>query len=236
MRKYPFVLSIPKAGGHLILKMLSLFPEPPPCQWSDHVISFGMRNPLYFDSSVMKILLVRDLRDVFVSLVYWFDAQIEDGLIKRHLASKQKGIDELIQHWKTCSFDEKLTIVLEDGEKSLYYSRFMEENIEEMCHLLNVQNTYVIHFEDLVGPKGGGTLEKQWESIYFFASLFSIELTQEKVEEIGEKMFGNSYPSDFNRTFRKGKIGGWKDAFSEKNLQIFNARYGHFQQALGYFK
>ncbi len=75
----PVVLSVPKSGGHLVLKMLSLFPEPTECQWADHIVSCGVRNPLSYDPEAEKVIIVRDLRDAFVSLVYWFDDQIYDN-------------------------------------------------------------------------------------------------------------------------------------------------------------
>ena len=75
--EHPVVLSVPKSGGHLALKMLSLFPETPKGRWADHIVNCGVRNPLFYNSETPKVIIVRDLRDVFVSLVYWFDAQIE---------------------------------------------------------------------------------------------------------------------------------------------------------------
>jgi len=120
--EHPVVLSVPKAGGHLVLKMLSLLPEAPKGRWADHIVNCGVRNPMFYNSETPKVIIVRDLRDVFVSLVYWFDAQVEEGLINRHLAAKRKGLRELIQYWRGCSFDEKLRIVLEDGQENLYYS------------------------------------------------------------------------------------------------------------------
>ena len=216
LRKYPYVLSIPKSGGHMVLKMMHLFPEKPVCHWSDHILSFGLRNPLYYDSKVVKILLVRDLRDVFVSLVYWFDRQVDEGLIKRHLAAKRKGIDDLIKEWKELNFDEKLTRVLKDEEGTLYYNGFMMENIREACNLLEVKNTHLFHYEDLVGLKGGGTQEAQLDAILEFASIFSIELSVKEAEKIGEDMYGNSYPSD--GPFGKGRLARGKSTIMKRIL------------------
>lgn len=232
--KSPYVLSIPKAGGHMVLKMMTLFPDPPQCQWSDHVIAYGMRNPLYYDSEVMKLIMVRDLRDVFVSLVYWFDAQLEAGLLKRHMAAKRKRIDDLIEQWNGYSMDEKLRIVLEDGKENLYYSGFMTENIEEACRLLKLENNFVFHFEELVGPRGGGDQIAQWDGIRRFAQFFSIELSDIEIQEIGIQMFGTDYESVHDRTFRKGQIGSWKEHYSSENLALFESKYALFQKELGY--
>ena len=234
--KRPVVLSVPKAGGHLALKTLSLFPETPKGQWADHIVNCGVRNPLFYDSETPKVIIVRDLRDVFVSLVYWFDAQIEEGLINRHLAAKRKGLRELIQHWRNCSFDEKLRIVLEDGQENLYYDGCMRENIEEACVLCDEKNTQVIRFEDLVGPKGGGNVESQKECIRQFAAVFSQDLKEKQVEEISQKMFGTAHPTEFDQTFRKGQIGAWKSHYNEKNLLLFYMRYGRYQKAFGYIQ
>ena len=140
--KTPLVLSIPKSGGHLVLNMLYAFPNIPDCQWADHLVHCGIRSPKLDDLETVKILIIRDLRDVFISLVYWFDAQIEEGLINHHVIAKKNGLKERIKYWKGCSFDEKLHIVLEDGDQSLYYNGFMRENFEEAYHLLNKKNTF----------------------------------------------------------------------------------------------
>lgn len=224
----PLVLSVPKAGGHLALEMLYLFPNIPDCQWADHLVHCGIRNPRLDDSKSTKILIVRDLRDVFISLVYWFDGQVKEGLINRHVIAKRKGLRERIQYWRGCSFDEKLRIVLEDGEQSLYYDGFMRENIEEGCRLLNRENIVVIRFEDLVGPKGGGNKERQHAAIRRIALSLEQELKEDQVETIGEKMFGAS------TTFRKGQIGSWEGKYNESNLLLFYLRYGRYQKAFGY--
>lgn len=226
--KVPLVLCVPKAGGHLALKMLKLFPEVPDCQWADHLIHSGAQNPLLRDEGATKILIVRDLRDVFVSLVYWFDDQVQEGLINRHLASKRKGLRERIQHWRGCSFDQKLRIVLEDGDGSLYSSGFMRENIEEGCRLMEEPNVLVVRFEDLVGPRGGGSAEAQQGVIRRVAQELSQKLSEEEIEEIGKGMFGTS------QTFRKGQIGSWEGNYSPENLLLFYMRYGRYQKSFGY--
>ncbi|MCB1110109.1 MAG: hypothetical protein KDK64_03945 [Chlamydiia bacterium] len=230
----PLVLSVPKAGGHLVLKMLSLFPEPPECVWADHIVSHDMEELSLEDAKVSKVIIIRDLRDVFVSLVYWFDAQVAEGLVNRHLAAKRKGLRERIQHWRSCSFDEKLQIVLEDGAESFYYEGFMRENIEQACHLLKGEKTQVMRFEDLIGVQGGGSQEAQEECIRRFAEVFSQSLSEEEVKRVSDKTFGKTHASAFDRTFRKGQIGSWKEHYNEKNLLLFYMRYGRYQKLLGY--
>jgi hypothetical protein len=235
-KKLPIVVSIPKSGGHFSLKMLTLFPKEVQFEWADHLTAGGAHHPLLDDVQAQKVLIVRDLRDVFVSLVYWFDAQIKEGMINKHVATKIKGLRDIIQHWRTLSFDEKLKIVLEDGEESLYQSGFMRENIEAALQLLEKENVQMIRFEDLIGPQGGGTATAQADCIKRFASLFRLDLSETQIQEIGKKTFGKTHPSKFDRTFHKGKIGEWKSHYNDKNLLLFYMRYGRYQKAFGYIE
>ncbi|MDR3647105.1 MAG: hypothetical protein P4L22_06200 [Candidatus Babeliales bacterium] len=87
-----------------------------------------------------------------------------------------------------------------------------------------------IKFENLVGPKGGGTLEKQLAEIKKIAHHLGKHLSDKEIKEVAKNLFGES------NTFRKGKIGSWKKHFNDDHKNHFKRLAGSLLINLGYEK
>lgn len=87
-----------------------------------------------------------------------------------------------------------------------------------------------IRFEDLIGPKGGGSLEVQIETIKKIANHAGIEITDKKIESVTKNLFGGTF------SFRRGQIGGWKRYFTEDHKKAFKEVAGQLLIDLGYEK
>ena len=74
-----------------------------------------------------------------------------------------------------------------------------------------------LRFEDLVGERGGGTRSAQLEALERLVELSGG--SDRDPAAIAEEIFGGS------STFRKGKIGGWRDSFAELHHDLL-AREG----------
>jgi hypothetical protein len=66
-----------------------------------------------------------------------------------------------------------------------------------------------VRFEDLVGERGGGSAALQRQALAGLARLAGAETGD--LDRIAERMFGGS------STFRKGRIGGWRDSFGPEH-------------------
>ena len=77
---------------------------------------------------------------------------------------------------------------------------------------------YTTKFESLVGLKGGGTDEAQQQEILNIARHIGIKLQQKDVEEIANNIFGDMW------TFRKGKIGAWREEFTPEQRLLFKEK------------
>ncbi|HEY2810415.1 MAG TPA: sulfotransferase domain-containing protein [Rhabdochlamydiaceae bacterium] len=227
-------VSIPKSGTHLLVKLFKLMTDCsyvggwngrlteaqvdnlllnvdftknyPFCHANEpHYLNFAKKHPEY-----VKLFQIRDLRDALVSAAFYFEAELE----------------ELGCH----TFDEKLAFVL---TSNTVYSNWVENNVKLFSTWISLPNTYVIRFEDLVGEKGGGSGEKQKETITWIHSLLNKDLSQEKLDWIIDHLFG--FPGDkVSWSFRKGYVGDWKLYFQEHHKRLFNQRWGKYQQTLGY--
>jgi hypothetical protein len=94
------------------------------------------------------------------------------------------------------------------------------------------KNFMVVRFEDLVGEKGGGSAQKQLETVMKIGQHINSPLTPEKALDIIRKLFGGTW------TFREGQIGGWKKYFTPTVMRAFKSRKGLMQLLvdLGYEK
>ncbi len=73
----------------------------------------------------------------------------------------------------------------------------------------------LIKFEDLIGEKGGGSTEKQLQTIMEIGQHLGVKMTEQKTQETVNKLFGGTW------TFREGQIDSWKNYFTPKIKQAF---------------
>lgn len=117
------------------------------------------------------------------------------------------------------------------GGMALEFNNFKEtipRNIKEAKKWLHDPKILVIRFEDLVGEKGGGSKEKQVQTIKNIAQFLEIELSDDKIEKICQSLWGGTW------TFRKGTIGQWKEKFTEEHVRLFKEYLGQDLIDFGY--
>lgn len=176
---------------------------------------FNLAYLLQYDPHPNRVhfVLLRDLRDVAVSTVFFCD----------HLIREQIG--------EKASFEDKLAYVLHAMgplfQRSVYN---LSMEAKAAFHWIQKPGVIVIRFEDLVGENGGGNDGSQSACILSVASALGMELTPEELDRIKDRIWGGT------RTFRKGQIGAWKSHFSKKNIRLFKRQLGQDLIRLGYEK
>lgn len=250
-----YVLTIPKSGTHLMIKLLKIlinkdyrhpwvpvgpynFPgdsrqtmvsdsqfEAAMLQYKNtgtYPLSHTNMTELYQKFNVkhpeyVRFIVVRDLRDALVSCVFYLWNQLEREL-------------------GPTTFDQKLTFLINmKHTKTKNALLNIYRNAELAMKCLKDPCLIWLRYEELVGEKGGGNRELQEKSIVKVANALGICLTQPKLDDIVEVLFGNcSGPQIPTNTFREGKIGDWKRYFKLKHIMDFNKKWGKFQLALGY--
>jgi sulfotransferase 6B1 len=86
----------------------------------------------------------------------------------------------------------------------------------------------VVKFEDLVGPRGGGSAEAQRRTVGRVACHVGLEPDERMMRTVEENIFGVS------KTFRKGQVGGWREEFSEEHGRAAREIAGPLLVELGY--
>ena len=185
---------------------------------------------------IKQILGIRDLRDVCVSIVY----QIHKGQwpeFSRNLGKREA--------FKLLSFDEQLLFVIrqeyELNPPEIVFQHGIGKVARQAMALIQNREILVCPYEELVGPRGGGSEEAQKKLLRKISCYIGLSLSPQQIDEISSHLYGDdSNPfdqgvfSDYQSTFREGKIGSWKSVFKEIHKQAFKERLGQALIALGY--
>lgn len=169
------------------------------------------------------IFFIRDPRDALVSLVFYlenFRGNVRDFMF----------IDSQI--YDHLSFDEKLDAVMTGSCCTNYLEVFYKPLMKW------VQSSYglTIKFEDLVGPDGGGTKEKQEDAIKKMAHYLNVKLSEEEIQAIATYIFVKQEPQKaLGLVYQRSQIGSWKMFFNESNKQLFEKIFSEEELAeIGY--
>jgi len=239
-----FANSIPKSGTHLLRHILAMMPgiidrwtyhyaenivpykKQLRCAKKGQIISAHMpwENGLgdYLEEVGLKnFLMVRDIRDICVSSAHYCSKD------KRHrLYTYFNSLD---------SWSDRLSAVINGIDASKLAdgirSKSIVEHLDAFMPWLDDPQCLIIRFEDLVGEKGGGTVDRQLKTINQIAKHIDIALSDCNIIDIMQ----NSFTSK-TKTFRKGQIGGWKDEFDSKNIELIKRVAGKQLIKLGYEK
>lgn len=134
--------------------------------------------------------------------------------------------------FKQMSMTQRLNFILEGGYAPLAGVKIksLAEVYRSMLAWRNEPNCLFVHFEDLIGEKGGGSQEKQKQILESIALHLGIPFD--------EKISGRS-PEIYNpnaRTFRIGKIDGWKSSLDTKSIERLTSYCQPLRQEAGYEK
>ena len=101
-----------------------------------------------------------------------------------------------------------------------------------ILHWQDVMDVRLVKFENLVGESGGGTKDFQVKAIKDVAEFLQLDLKMIslRIDLLSRELFGRS------KTFRKGRIGNWASAMTEKERDLFKSHAGDLVLKLGYEK
>lgn len=251
-----FLLSIPKAGTHLLKRTIELLTGrvrtmvlepgrsfgdvnmPTPELLKDFIVTTGNNfrilhmpyNAAY--DSILKnyrpriILIYRDPRDQLVSRVHYMKRPRTFPTFK----------------FKRLTFDHLLlSYIGSPNQPFIGMQSWIFERNKDARALCNIQQMYdsfllwsnnpdclMVRFEDLVGSKGGGSDQKQYETLQAIAAHLNLPVSHEKILSVANNLFGNT------PTFREGQIGSWKKHFTSIHKMAFKHAAPGLLTRLGY--
>lgn len=244
------MISIPKSGTHLLMKCIYLLtgrtsvynvrpfaPEvhphfqvkseqdlaylttlPADKYWQIHLLYNQGQADVLLHNKCITFFMCRDPRDQVISFVHHMH---KDGTL------------EVVR----MSFNQAITDLITRGRA--YYRRpVVNHDIYQMYQRylpwISHPGILSVRFEDLVGPQGGGSLEKQIESVRAVANHLKLDVSAEQIELVARDLFGKIPGEVEGNTFRKGQIGSWKKYFTEEHKRLFKEIAGQLLIDLGY--
>lgn len=173
------------------------------------------------NNSVIKILIVRDPRDIALSNVHYIQSIDKSHRLHKYFSKNLKSFNERLSA-SICGIP---AIELNGEPASMdvgwHIRRYLGWCIDPEC--------LVIRFEDLIGKNGGGTDERQHETLRKILEHLSINKSEGEIETIAKKIFNPG-----SRTFNRGVIGQWKLVYKNQHIRQFECVAGDCIDALGY--
>jgi sulfotransferase 6B1 len=234
-----FCVSIPKAGTHLLERALCLHPRMYrkllPTVSDENIGKVGgveklLRRirpgevvashlrfaPPYPEqlqrSGAAGVFLVRDPHDIVVSQVHYVSKRADHRL--HDVFAERDDMREKLRLAITGDRDRGAPSI---GERLDYFAGWLDAG----C--------LVLRFEDLVGPGGGGSAERQRGAVVSLLRHVGLGEDDRTVDAIARELFSSESP-----TFRKGSAGGWRSAFDPELEALFDEVVGDRAVPYGY--
>lgn len=232
------VYTVPKCGSHLLASCLYLLTKKKnqflptwPVQSKEDCIAhlqhlgtshYEMSHERYRPEAwdwwrslnIRGLFVIRDPRDASISMANWI---VKGGVYPE---------DSTLYKWFiTLTHNEQIRWVIKHvngrGMTQLYQAR--------LGWMMN-DNVLTVRFEDLIGPRGGGTEPAQLHTVRRIAHFLDLKVGNETLVHTARHMHGH----EDSPTFHKGKMGVWVDIFDEETKTLAKEAFGELLISLGY--
>jgi len=224
-----FLLSIPKAGTHMVIRLLGLLgltrsPDraPRPGSWCTPV-GYEYHSPCkelmandWFDPIGRQLLLrspaifvYRNPLDIVVSELDWF-------VRPEHAYSG----------YLNCCEDESEQLDRLIADDTVMGN--IRDRINRYAGWVHFSNVIAVSYEELVGSRGGGSDAEQVDAIWALQLKLQIPGSP---QEYGARLYDPT-----SATFSKGRIGRHMECFKEHHFKLLDSLPQDFMQVLGYVR
>lgn len=233
------VVTTPKSGTHLLMKVLRLLGinhkykslnmayAPHLCQYAD-LVPYRFLDTEYlkstFDIKEKYIVTIRDPKDFLISLIQWYDKEMDQHMIPYE------------QEWKDATMAEKLDRLLAGGDqmkfKTLQSAPWYISNYLVAARLMDLGPTHILFlkFEDLIGPEMGGSSKKEQIEAYRKLCRFTdAKFIRPKINRLIKLLPGKTLTY-----IPQKKVGRWEQYFTDENKRQYNIRFQVIERILGY--
>ncbi len=163
-----------------------------------------------------SLLILRDPRDVVVSHA-------------RYVADRPDHF--LFAFYQNLTKSERIMRSIEGVNLEASNGPMLLNIYDRYCKLIHWMKSplnYTTFFEKLVGPAGGGSREAQREELIKIAEHLGLSFNDKCIDDISNQLFGGT------ETFHKGRIGSWREHFSEEHKRLFNEIAGSLIKGFGF--
>lgn len=233
------VVSLPKAGTHLVERALCLHPRLyrrlqrtvteallPGFGGLETVLNRlgrgqiavshlgydAERSEILRRSGARAVFIVRDPRDIAVSLAHYV------------VREKAHPHHELFTQLPT--FVDRYRLAIEGAPERGLQS--MPDRLQHFSGWLS-EDLLLLRFEELVGARGGGSATTQRRVIVELFDFLGVARSEPIVISVQERLFSDASP-----TFRRGLTGQWREEFTPDLVALARERLGESLRRYGY--
>jgi hypothetical protein len=188
------------------------------CSIRAHAFHFGELDDHLRQFPIKTVTIVRDPRDVCVSDAFYIARTPAHRLHAHYLSLDEPG--------RLMASIAGIGAETLDGQAA---SLGIAEHYRRFLPWLERGPGIVVRFEDLVGPRGGGSDEAQREALGRITEYLEIDVEPAELEQVRGDIFWEGAS-----TFRKGQIGGWDDHFMADHVGAFEEGFGDLLGRFGY--
>lgn len=167
---------------------------------------------LLSEAKVPSLLMVRDPRDVAISLAHY-------------ITKNNKHAEHQIFQRQPDAQARLLLAIQGDASRRI---PSLKERIEPFLAWLD-GNSLLVPFENLVGSGGGGSDALQLETVCKIFQHIGCPLEERQAMQLAEQTFSSKSP-----TFRKGRIRQWENVFTNEISETFDRNCADLPEKLGY--
>jgi hypothetical protein len=165
---------------------------------------------------IKHLFIIRDIRDCICSWTNW----VMDLKSHNHMPELYFYLHAL------CSEEDRIMTVIEGKDRFLKSYKY---HLDYGRDWIVNKNVFITRYEDIIGPKGGGKIEKQKYEIKRIAQFLEIDLSLEEVENQAKILWGGR-----SRTMKFGQSKYWEKMFTSKAIEAFDKHYSGYMKMLGY--
>lgn len=176
------------------------------------------------DERIFNTLKINNIKSIMV---------IRD--IRSKIISHSKYVTNIDFAHKTHNFfknldddDNRINAII-DGVPNVVAS--IDEELKRYAGWLDNPHILVVRFEDLIGEMGGGSDNKQKETLEKIINFLEVKISNNQFNKIQSKIFSTKV-----RTFRSGKINEWHKYLNENHKNKIKNKAGNWLIENGYEK
>ncbi len=181
------------------------------CTWG-HVTPEPMLLEVLAELGVLVVHIVRDPRAVVRSMADWY--------LEPRFAHRNQAIADT-------TLDERVDLVIGAGDGSPGDLR-LDQRWSRYVEWMDVPTAITVRYEDLVGPAGGGTTERQHAAVAAVARRLGLSPEPEAIAAVGERIYGGT------DTFRVGQVDRWSADLRPEAVRTIERALGDRMDQLGY--
>lgn len=229
------MITMRKSGTHMMKKLFHILseelghPEAKRYYW-DHFGGFRNQRLTRIRDQLLEnkptLLIVRDLRDIAVSLVSFVEIWIDKGYFNDQYSQ------EILVEWSSLPMEKKIEGVITGNSRYPFVNYFLDQDYTQIGKVFKqAKNRLVVKYENLVGLAGGSTNEIQKKELDKIVQFLHISLTEDELDYLCQNLFGVRTENEANTlcyTFNpesQGKIGTWRKHFTPYLQKLIKEKY-----------